>query len=62
MYMLVQRTHKLIFFKESYCIQRTNMEDFQTEFHFSSMVRTVELVAKNTEQNTQQTKVHNTLK
>jgi hypothetical protein len=38
------------------------MKDFQTEFHFASMVRTVELVAKNTEHNTQQTKVHSTLK
>jgi hypothetical protein len=29
--MLVQSTHKLIFLKESYCIQRTNMKGFQTE-------------------------------
>ena len=38
------------------------MKDFQTEFHFASMVRTVELVTKDTEHKTQQTKVQSTLK
>jgi hypothetical protein len=38
------------------------LKGFQTEFHFPSMVRTLELVTKNTEHNTQQTRLQSTLK
>ena len=38
--------------RERVSIQRTNMKGFQTDFHFPSMGRTLELVTKNTEHNT----------